>query len=54
MRIVDKKQDMLYGRVKVLCWVLTCQKNLYTRAIHVNSTWGKRCNKVITSLHRLV
>ncbi|XP_060080991.1 glycoprotein-N-acetylgalactosamine 3-beta-galactosyltransferase 1-like [Ylistrum balloti] len=33
--------------VRILCWVLTCPKNLESKARHVKNTWAKRCNKVI-------
>ncbi|XP_052064997.1 glycoprotein-N-acetylgalactosamine 3-beta-galactosyltransferase 1-B-like [Mytilus californianus] len=36
--------ENLEKRVRVLCYVMTCPKNLETRAIHVKKTWGKRCN----------
>lgn len=33
--------------IRVLCWVMTSAANLYTKAIHVRETWGKRCNTVL-------
>lgn len=37
----------LEKEVTVLCWVLTCPKNLESKARHVMNTWAKRCNKVL-------
>ena len=37
----------LYNRVRVLCWVMTSEKNLYTKAVHVRATWTRRFNKVL-------
>ena len=37
----------LYNRVRVLCWVMTSQENLYTKAVHVRATWTRRCNRVL-------
>ena len=34
-------------RVRVLCIVITCQKNLLTKAKAVKETWAKRCDKTI-------
>lgn len=30
--------------VRILCWVMTSPFNLQTKAVHVNATWGQRCN----------
>ena len=40
-------EDNLYEKVRVLCWVMTTQENLETKAVHVNATWAKRCNKML-------
>ncbi|KAI0226122.1 Glycoprotein-N-acetylgalactosamine 3-beta-galactosyltransferase 1 [Lamellibrachia satsuma] len=39
--------DKLYKEVRVLCWVMTSEQNLNTRARHVQATWTRRCNKVL-------
>ncbi|KAI0226120.1 Glycoprotein-N-acetylgalactosamine 3-beta-galactosyltransferase 1 [Lamellibrachia satsuma] len=39
--------DQLYKEVRVLCWVMTSEKNLNTRARHVQATWTRRCNKLL-------
>lgn len=39
--------DQLYGKVKILCWILTGPMNHAKKAVHVKNTWGKRCNKLI-------
>ena len=40
----EAEAERLRKSVRVLCWVMTSTTNLYTRAIHVRETWGKRCN----------
>ena len=49
VEISDKvsSEPDLYNRVRVLCWVMTSEKNLYTKAVHVRATWTRRCNKVL-------
>ncbi|XP_068606573.1 glycoprotein-N-acetylgalactosamine 3-beta-galactosyltransferase 1-A [Brachionichthys hirsutus] len=39
--------DVLYQRVRVLCWVMTGPYNLQSRARHVRATWSRRCNLVV-------
>ncbi|XP_071812403.1 glycoprotein-N-acetylgalactosamine 3-beta-galactosyltransferase 1-like [Apostichopus japonicus] len=36
--------DYSFTNVSVLCWVMTSQENLFSRAIHITQTWGGRCN----------
>uniref|UniRef100_A0A6P4FL10 Glycoprotein-N-acetylgalactosamine 3-beta-galactosyltransferase 1 n=1 Tax=Drosophila rhopaloa TaxID=1041015 RepID=A0A6P4FL10_DRORH len=37
----------LFNKTRVLCMVLTSPKNHQSRAIHLQRTWGTRCNKLI-------
>ncbi len=37
----------MYEEVRVLCWVMTMPENLQKKPIHVNATWGPRCNKIL-------
>ncbi|KAH0629022.1 hypothetical protein JD844_010765 [Phrynosoma platyrhinos] len=39
--------DMLYDKVRILCWVMTGPKNLDTKARHVKATWSRHCNVVL-------
>lgn len=39
--------DMLYQKVRVLCWVMTGPYNLQSRARHVKATWSRHCNVVV-------
>lgn len=39
--------DMLYQKVRVLCWVMTGPYNLQSRAQHVRATWSRHCNIVV-------
>ena len=34
----------LNATTRVLCWIMTNPKNHKTKAIHVKTTWGKRCD----------
>ena len=49
VEISDEASSQLdiYNRVRVLCWVMTSEKNLYTKAVHVRATWTRRFNKVL-------
>ncbi|KAL3064229.1 hypothetical protein OYC64_000501 [Pagothenia borchgrevinki] len=39
--------DVLYHKVRVLCWVMTGPYNLQSRARHVRATWSRHCNVVV-------
>uniref|UniRef100_A0A3P9LYP6 N-acetylgalactosaminide beta-1,3-galactosyltransferase n=1 Tax=Oryzias latipes TaxID=8090 RepID=A0A3P9LYP6_ORYLA len=39
--------DMLFQKVRVLCWVMTGPENLESRARHVRATWSRHCNIVV-------
>ncbi|XP_067951590.1 glycoprotein-N-acetylgalactosamine 3-beta-galactosyltransferase 1-like isoform X2 [Watersipora subatra] len=39
--------DMLYSKVRILCWVMTSPDNLEKKAIHVYKTWAHKCNKLL-------
>lgn len=39
--------DLLYQKVRVLCWVMTGPYNLQSRARHVRATWSRHCNMVV-------
>jgi glycoprotein-N-acetylgalactosamine 3-beta-galactosyltransferase len=54
--VLDSKQpehrhttiaEFLKKEVRILCWILTSPATMRTKAIHVNKTWGQRCNKII-------
>ena len=36
-----------FDSIKVLCWVLTTQRTLYTKAKAVKETWGQRCHTLL-------
>lgn len=42
--IIAKK---LSQKVRILCWVMTNPKTLYTKGQAVKDTWGKRCNVLV-------
>ncbi|CAL8366730.1 unnamed protein product [Lota lota] len=39
--------DMLFQKVRVLCWVMTGPFNLRSRTRHVKATWARHCNTVV-------
>ncbi|XP_028309935.1 glycoprotein-N-acetylgalactosamine 3-beta-galactosyltransferase 1-A [Gouania willdenowi] len=39
--------DVLYQKVRILCWVMTGPYNLQTKASHVKATWSRHCNVVV-------
>lgn len=57
MALYSNEKDNLYKRnsiaqknfdsIKVLCWVLTTQHTLYTKAKAVKETWGQRCQTLL-------
>lgn len=42
-----KVADMLFQRVRILCWIMTTPYNLQSRASHVRATWSRHCNIVV-------
>ena len=49
MQLLQKRNlvNKIQTRVKVLCFVETCEKNLRTRAQSIKDTWGPRCDKTL-------
>lgn len=50
MRHIDYTTDMsekLFNEVKVLCMIMTNPSTHRTKAVHIKSTWGRRCNKLL-------
>ncbi|KAL8609836.1 hypothetical protein ACOMHN_020671 [Nucella lapillus] len=43
----DTVATQLASRVRVLVMIITEPKNVYTKAVHVRNTWGKRANKLL-------
>lgn len=43
----SRAADLLYQKVRVLCWVMTAPYNLQSRARHVRATWSRHCNMVV-------
>ncbi|KAK3596038.1 hypothetical protein CHS0354_032561 [Potamilus streckersoni] len=41
----DSVATDLYGKVRILCIILTMEKDLHTKTRAVNNTWARRCNK---------
>ncbi|KAK2897657.1 glycoprotein-N-acetylgalactosamine 3-beta-galactosyltransferase 1-A [Channa argus] len=39
--------DVLFQKVRVLCWVMTGPYNIQSRAHHVRATWSRHCNVVV-------
>jgi len=39
--------ESLRQNVRVLCWVMTTPENHMSRAVHVQATWGRRCNVLL-------
>ena len=47
MKQHPKTSDLMYNKVRILCWILTSPSNFQTKAKAVKETWGKRCNKIL-------
>jgi len=43
----DKVARLLSKKIRVLCWIMTQPKTLWTKAQAVKDTWGKRCNVLV-------
>ena len=43
----DTVAESLRQSVRVLCWVMTTPDNHMSRAVHVQATWGRRCNVLL-------
>jgi len=43
----DTIAESLRRSVRVLCWVMTTPDNHMSRAVHVQATWGRRCNVLL-------
>ncbi|OXA53917.1 glycoprotein-N-acetylgalactosamine 3-beta-galactosyltransferase 1 isoform X2 [Folsomia candida] len=43
----NEEAHRLSKKVKVLCWIMTNPVNHETKAVHVQRTWGKRCDKLL-------
>jgi glycoprotein-N-acetylgalactosamine 3-beta-galactosyltransferase len=43
----DTIAQSLYDKVRILCWVMTTPANHMTKAIHIQATWGRRCNVLL-------
>jgi len=43
----DTIAESLRHKVRVLCWVMTQPENHMSRAVHVQATWGRRCNVLL-------
>ncbi|XP_066250492.1 glycoprotein-N-acetylgalactosamine 3-beta-galactosyltransferase 1-like isoform X3 [Euwallacea similis] len=39
--------DQLFEDIRIICLVLTKPSDHFIKAIHIKSTWGKRCTKLI-------
>lgn len=39
--------EVMYHKIKILCWVMTSKNEHKSKAIHIQQTWGKRCNKLV-------
>ncbi|XP_041366714.1 glycoprotein-N-acetylgalactosamine 3-beta-galactosyltransferase 1-like [Gigantopelta aegis] len=39
--------DVVSEHVRVLCWVLVQDGAFHTKAVHINNTWGKRCDRLL-------
>lgn len=42
-----KTELIVEQKPRILCWILTSPQNRVDRAVHVQNTWGKRCDKLL-------
>ncbi|CRK88014.1 CLUMA_CG001800, isoform A [Clunio marinus] len=43
----ESLSEFLYKNIKILCMIMTHPENHRKKAIHVQNTWEKRCNKLL-------
>jgi glycoprotein-N-acetylgalactosamine 3-beta-galactosyltransferase len=46
-RYNETQADRLFDQVRILCWIITTPENHLKKALHIQKTWGTRCNKLL-------
>jgi glycoprotein-N-acetylgalactosamine 3-beta-galactosyltransferase len=46
-RYNETQADRLFDQVRILCWIITTPENHLKKALHIQKTWGSRCNKLL-------